>query len=49
MVRLGDFSNQTVIGKVVARADDDIYIDYGGKFDCVCKVPKRKDQSATPR
>lgn len=49
MVRLGDFSNQTVIGKIIARVDNDLYIDYGGKFDAVCKAPRDKDSAAGER
>lgn len=39
-VRLGDFTDQLVIGKIVMRVNDELHIDYGGKFNCVCRVPK---------
>lgn len=38
-VRLGDFKNQIVLGKVVHRNEDDLYIDIGLKFNAVCRAP----------
>ena len=38
-VNLGDLENKYLIGKVVNVVGDDIYIDYGGKFYCICKIP----------
>jgi hypothetical protein len=38
-VQLGDLNGQLVVGKVVHRAGKDLYIDFGSKFNAVCKAP----------
>jgi len=38
-VSLGNLENKYLIGKIVDIVADDMYIDYGGKFNCVCKIP----------
>ncbi len=38
-VALGDLSNKYLIGRIVEVIGDDLYIDYGGKFNCICKRP----------
>lgn len=43
MVQIGDISQQKVIGKVIQKVNDDLYIDYGGKFHCVCKAPRKEE------
>ena len=40
-VSLGDLQNKFLIGRVVDVVGDDIYIDYGGKFNCICKRPEK--------
>uniref|UniRef100_A0A915DS01 Uncharacterized protein n=1 Tax=Ditylenchus dipsaci TaxID=166011 RepID=A0A915DS01_9BILA len=38
-VKLGDFKNRLVVGRVVHRVNDDLYIDFGMKFNAICKPP----------
>lgn len=40
-VALGNLENKYLIGKIVDTVGDDLYIDYGGKFNCVVKRPEK--------
>lgn len=41
-VSLGNLENKILIGKIFDIVGDDLYIDYGGKFNAVCKRPYNK-------
>lgn len=36
---MGDFNGRVVVGNVIHRVADDLYIDFGMKFNAVCKAP----------
>jgi hypothetical protein len=38
-VSMGNLKKTILIGRIVDVNGDDLYIDYGGKFNCVCKKP----------
>ena len=38
-VAMGNLQNKIFVGRIVDVNGDDLYIDYGGKFNCVCKKP----------
>ncbi|CAD5234515.1 unnamed protein product [Bursaphelenchus xylophilus] len=42
-VQLGDFDGRLVVGKIVHRVGNDLYIDFGSKFNTVCKSPADKE------
>ncbi|CAJ0931231.1 unnamed protein product, partial [Mesorhabditis belari] len=39
LMQLGNFDGCLVVGKIVHRVTDDLYIDVGLKFNAVCKAP----------
>ena len=45
-VALGDLENKGkyLVGRIFDTVGDDLYIDYGGKFNAVCKRPEKNGQ-----
>ena len=40
LVAIGKPEGRVVVGTVIETMNDDLYIDFGGKFHCVCKAPR---------
>ena len=40
LIAIGKPQGRVVVGTIIETMNDDLYIDFGGKFHCVCKTPR---------
>jgi len=44
LVSLGEYEGRLLRGNIIEVMDDDLYIDFGGKFHCCCPRPKKNGE-----
>jgi len=42
LMKFGRADNKCVVGKITEVCNDDLYVDFGGKFEAVVKKPEEK-------